>query len=195
MKTVAQPAPSAGPQDRYIAPEMQSYSHVFRFGHDLLIPTSIGQVPSKLFLMDTGALFNAISPAAAREITKVHGDSDTIVKGISGNVDRVFSANKAVLEFGHLRQENQDMTAFDTKSISDGVGTEASGFNGFVLLRFLDVKIDYRDALVDFEYDAKRFWVPLAANRPRRISARDTFSPTHHRSMSGGISGSVNCHR
>ena len=156
-KTAAQPLPSAGPQDRYIAPEMQSYTRVYRFGHDLLVPTTIGEVPSKLFLMDTGAEFNSISPAAAREVTKVHGDSDMIVKGVSGRVDKVYSANKAVLTFGHLRQENQDMTAFDTKSISDGVGTEVSGFLGFVLLRFLDIKIDYRDALVDFEYDAK-FW-------------------------------------
>jgi tetratricopeptide (TPR) repeat protein len=156
-KTAVEPVPFSGPQDRYIAPEMQSYSRVYRFGHDLLIPTSIGKVPSKLFLMDTGAMFNFISPAAAREVTKVHGDADTIVKGISGRVDKVYSANKAILQFGNLRQENQDMTAFDTKPISDGVGTEVSGLLGFVLLRFLDIKIDYRDALVDFQYDAKRW--------------------------------------
>jgi tetratricopeptide (TPR) repeat protein len=151
------PAPFSGPQDRYIAPEMQSYSRVFRFGHDLLVPTSIGDVPNKLFVMDTGSMFNAISPAAAREVTKVHTDGDTIVKGISGRVDKVYSANKAVLRFGNLRQENQDMTAFDTKPISDGVGTEVSGFLGFVMLRFLDIKIDYRDALIDFQYDSKRW--------------------------------------
>ena len=151
------PVSFSGPQDRYIAPEMQSYSHVFRFGHDLLIPTSIGKVPRKLFVMDTGSLFNFISPSAAREVTKVQTDGDTVVTGISGRVDRVYSANKAVLQFGHIRQENQDMTAFDTKPISDGVGTEVSGFLGFVLLRFLDIKIDYRDALIDFEYDAKRW--------------------------------------
>ncbi|HET7891197.1 MAG TPA: aspartyl protease family protein [Candidatus Sulfotelmatobacter sp.] len=151
------PAPVPGPQDRYIAPEMQSYSHVFRFGHDLLVPTSIGNVPNKLFVMDTGAMFNAISPSAAREVTKVHTDGDMIVKGISGRVDKVYSANKAVLQFGNLRQENQDMTAFDTKPISDGVGTEVSGFLGFVMLRFLDIKIDYRDALISFQYDAKRW--------------------------------------
>ena len=156
--TKANPTVSfSGPQDRYIAPEMQSYSRVFRFGHDLLIPTSIGNVPNKLFVMDTGSMFNSISPAAAREVTKVHTDGDTVVKGISGRVDNVYSANKAVLQFGHLRQENQDMTAFDTKQISDGVGTEVSGFLGFVMLRFLDIKIDYRDALIDFQYDAKRF--------------------------------------
>jgi predicted aspartyl protease len=148
-------APPAGPQDRYISPEMQSYTRVYRFGHNLLIPTSIGKVPYKLFLMDTGSLANLISPAAAREVTKVHGDGDTIVKGISGSVDKVYSANKAVLQFGHLSQENQDMIAFDTKPISDSVGTEVSGFLGFVLLHFLDIKIDYRDGLIDFHYDAK----------------------------------------
>ena len=151
------PAPFSGPQDRYIAPEMQSYSRIFRFGHDLLVPTSIGNVPNKLFLMDTGSMFNAISPAAAREVTKVHADGDTIVKGISGRVDKVYTANKAILRFGNLRQENQDMTAFDTKPISDGMGTEVSGFLGFVMLRFLDIKIDYRDALIDFQYDSKRW--------------------------------------
>lgn len=79
------------------------------------------------------------------------------VKGISGSVKNVYSANKAVLQFGGLRQENQDMLSFDTTSISNNAGTEISGFLGFILLRFLDVKIDYRDALVDFKYDAKKF--------------------------------------
>jgi predicted aspartyl protease len=144
-------------QDRYIAPEMQSFTRVYRFGHDLLVPTMIGKVPYKLFLLDTGALHNTISPEAAREVTKVHRDSDIIVKGISGSVEKVYTANKAVLQFGHLRQENQDMAAFDTTSISDGIGTEVSGFLGFGMLRMLDIKIDYRDALVDFEYDAKHW--------------------------------------
>lgn len=151
------PAPSSsGPQDRYIAPEMKSYTPVLRFGHDLLVPTTIGKVPYKLFLIDTGSLTNFISPAAAREITKVHGDSDTVVEGISGRVNKVYSADKAILQFGHIRQENQDMTAFDTKPISDDIGTEVSGFLGFILLHFLDIKIDYRDGLVDFKYDPKR---------------------------------------
>jgi len=153
----ASPPSSSGPQDRYIAPEMRSYTPVLRFGHDLLVPTTIGKVPSKLFLLDTGSLVNFISPAAAREMTKVHGDSDVTVEGISGRVEKVYSANKAVLQFGHLRQENQDITAFDTTPISDDIGTEVSGFLGFVMLRMLEIKIDYRDALVDFQYDAKRW--------------------------------------
>lgn len=153
---------SSGPQDSYIAPEMKNYNRIYRFGHSLLITTGIsqsdkGKFLQKLFLIETGSLNNFISPEAAREITKVHNDSDTIVEGISGRVDKVYSANKAVLTFGHLRQENQDMTAFDTKPISDSIGTEVSGFLGFTTLRMLDIKIDYRDGLVGFTYDAKRF--------------------------------------
>jgi hypothetical protein len=49
------------------------------------------------------------------------------------------------------------MTAFDTKPLSDNIGTEVSGFLGFTTLHMLDIKIDYRDGLVDFTYDAKRF--------------------------------------
>jgi len=149
-------APS-GPQDRYIAPEMQFYTRIFRFGHMLLVPTSIGDVPAKLFLLDSGALMNHITPAAAREITKVHGDSDTIVKGLSGSVKSVYRADNAVLQFGHLRQKNQDLISFDLTHISDDVGTEISGTLGFVVLRLLDIKIDYRDGLVDFSYDPKRW--------------------------------------
>jgi tetratricopeptide (TPR) repeat protein len=146
-----------GPQDRYIAPEMQSYTRVLRFGHQLLVPTKIGDVPPKLFILDTGAFSNSISPAAAREVTKVHGDSDTTVKGISGTMDKVYSANKAVLQFGRLRQENQGMIGFDTTPLSESTGTEVAGFLGFAMLRFLEIKIDYRDALVDFSYDRNRW--------------------------------------
>ena len=147
----------SGPQDRYIAPEMQSFSRVYRFGSDLLVPTRVGDAPLKLFLLDTGALTNSISPAAAREVTKVQGDPDILVKGISGSVKNVYSANKAVLQFGHLRQEIQELVSFDMTSISDSEGAEVSGLLGFVTLRLLVLKIDYRDGVVDFDYDPKRF--------------------------------------
>jgi len=139
-------------QDGYIAPEMKSFTRVFRFGHMVLVPTTVGKVPGKLFLMDSGALGNQITPAAAREVTKVRGDDATTVTGLSGKVKKVYSADKAILQFGHLRQENQDLLTFNFDSLSHHVGTEISGTLGFVLLRFLDVKIDYRDNLVDFEY-------------------------------------------
>ncbi len=145
-------ATSLGPQDRYIAPEMQNYTRIFRFGHLLLIPTRVADAPSKLFLIDTGAMMNSISPEAAREVTKVHDNDNMHVRGISGSVKQVYSADKAVLQFSHFRQENQDLTSFDLSSLSRSAGTEISGILGFTTLRLFTVKIDYRDGLVDFVY-------------------------------------------
>ena len=155
----AKPGPPAnsGPQDRYIAPDMKSYSPVYRFGHMLLVPTTIGDTSAKLFLLDTGAFNNLISPAAAAEVTKVRGDSDTRVRGVSGSVKNVYRADKAVIQFGHLRQQNEDLVSFDLTHQSDVIGTEVSGILGFAMLRLLEVKIDYRDGLVDFSYDPKRW--------------------------------------
>jgi tetratricopeptide (TPR) repeat protein len=144
--------PSSALHDRYIAPEMRSFTPVFRFGHNLLVPTTIGDVPAKLFLLDTGASTNFISSAAAQEVTKVHIDSSADVEGVNGRVKKVYTAKRAILQFGHLRQENQEMTSYDTKTTSDDLGAEVSGFLGFTMLRLLEIKIDYRDDLVDFTY-------------------------------------------
>jgi len=149
-------APSRGPFDAYISPEMKDYSKVFRFGHQLLIPTKVGDAASKLFMIDTGAFTNSIDPAAAREVTHVSGDARMIVKGISGSVNKVYSADNALLIFGHLRQQNQEMLSFDMTPISNSIGTEVSGTLGFTTLYLLDVKIDYRDGLVDFSWNPDR---------------------------------------
>jgi len=145
-----------GPQDRYIAPDMQSYTRIFRFGHDLLIPTKVGEASPKLFLIDTGSFGNLMSPETAREVTKVYSDAYSRVKGISGRVNEVSRADEATLQFGHFRQQNQNIVTIDLSHISRSAGTEVSGILGFSTLRFMQVKIDYRDGLVDFFYDPNR---------------------------------------
>lgn len=143
--------------DRYIAPEMKSFTPVFRFGPHLLIQTKVNDVGPKLFLIDTGAFGNTITPSAAREVTKVSSDSSLTIKGLSGSVKDVFRADQLTLQFGRFRQKNVDIVAFDTKSISDSIGVEVSGILGFAMLRILEIKIDYRNGLVDFLYDPARW--------------------------------------
>jgi tetratricopeptide (TPR) repeat protein len=144
------------PHDRYIAPEMQSYTRIYRIGHMLLIPVSVNEHPTKLFLIDTGAFDNTITPAAARESTKIYADDRMHVKGISGEVKNVFMAEDVTLAFAHYKQK-KTIVAFDLTNISDSAGTEVSGTLGFGMLLLLDIKIDYRDGLVDFSYDEHRF--------------------------------------
>ncbi len=62
------------------------------------------------------------------------------------------SADKVTIQFGHFRQENDELISFDLTPLSRDTGTEVSGILGFGMLRMLSVKIDYRDGLVDFDY-------------------------------------------
>jgi predicted aspartyl protease len=136
---------------------MANWTSVFRFGSHLLIPTRVNDSPSMLFLIDTGATMNMLSTRAARQVTKVSADPRVTVKGLNGSVSKVYSADKATLVFGHYAQKNQDIVTFDLSNISRRMGTEVSGTLGFAMLHMLQIKIDYRDGLVDFVYDSKRW--------------------------------------
>jgi len=148
---IAQPLP----KDRYIAPEMATWTKVFRFGHLVLVPTFVNDSPPMLFGLDTGAFDNILSLRGARGVGKVNSDYWLRVRGLNGESSDVYSA-KAALHFGHLQQPNMNIVTLDLSSQSRRIGTELSGFLGFGMLRVLEVKIDYRDGLVDFEYDPNR---------------------------------------
>ena len=69
---------------------------------------------------------------------------------------KIFRADKVTLSFGRYKHEDQDVVVFDHSSLSRDAGTEISGTLGFALLRLLKIKIDYRDGLVDFDYNSTR---------------------------------------
>jgi predicted aspartyl protease len=156
QNTAVQKPPSRGPYDRYIAPEMKDYTPVYRAGHNLILPAALNGKEIKLFILDTGAFATTISLQAAREVTKVHSDDRIQVKGISGDVVKVYSADEVTFRFAKLSQKVQGVVAFDTSRISKHVGMEISGFLGATTLNLLTIHIDYRDGLVKFDYDPNR---------------------------------------
>lgn len=145
-----------GPYDRYIAPEMKDYTKVYRVGHHLILPASLNGKEIRLFIMDTGAFTTLISPDAARDVTHVHNDSFDRVKGISGEVKNVYTADTVTFHFAHLAETANDVISIDTSRISKNVNMEISGFIGFNTLKMLTIHIDYRDGLVKFDYDPNR---------------------------------------
>jgi len=146
------------PRDRFVAPEMANWTKVFRFSHLVLVPASVNSSHDMLFGLDTGAFANILSLRAARQMSKVSSEDWLRVGGLNGQVKKVYSA-KAILRFGHLQVPNMEIVTLDLSPQSRRIGTEVSGLLGYAMLRILDVKLDYRDGLVDFEYDPKR--VPL----------------------------------
>jgi predicted aspartyl protease/Flp pilus assembly protein TadD len=156
------PKPAAhGPYDRYVAPEMKGWTPVYRIGHDLLLPASLNDGPLKLFILDTGAFSTTVSPEVAREVTKVHSQDYISVHGISGKVDKVYTADNITFRFANIAQRVEDVVAFSTSTVSKNLDTEVGGFIGITALGQMTISIDYRDGLMKFAYDPNRgFRVP-----------------------------------
>ena len=146
----------SAPRNRYVAPEMKDWYGVYRVGHELLVPASLNQTPPRLFILDTGAFTTSVSDTAARAVTKVHTDDNIHVHGISGKVNKVYSADKIDFRFAGMEQKVTDAVAFENSSISKNTGLEVSGFLGATTLGQLTITIDYRDGLVHFSYDPNR---------------------------------------
>lgn len=150
---VSGPTSTYHPHDRYIAPEMQNYTRAYRFGPRLLIPTSVNDHPEELFELNSGMFDNTISQNAARESTNIYSNGRTYIQGINGRKE--VNLTEVSLAFAHFR-EKKTIVALDLTNVSNSAGTEISGMLGFGMLVMLDVKIDYRDGLVDFTYDPNR---------------------------------------
>lgn len=142
--------------DRYIAPEMQSFSKVYNFEDHLVLLAVLGTAKRNaagLFMLDTGAFANTISIDLARKITKVYGQDETI-EGVSAKIKQVFSGDKVYLHFAGIHVVSTDIAAFDHSSV--GGGAEISGFIGIRTLVQTKLTIDYRDGLVKVEpYESK----------------------------------------
>lgn len=132
-------------------PGQESFTHFYRFGHIMLLPTNVGDTAQGLFALDTGSSTNSMSPGMARQVGTV-SSSDIPVNGMSGSVKDVFTADRTVLQFSRFLQPHEKMITFDLHGISKDLGTEISGLIGFATLKKMTVIIDYRDGLVDFDY-------------------------------------------
>lgn len=145
------------PQDRYIAPEMQSFSKFYHFGHDIVVPVVVSDKATGNFILDTGAFANHISTSLAAQVTKASAEGDFVIRGVSGTVNSVLTGRKAILQFANMRIESHDLPVLSTDDISTSEGTEIAGFIGIRTLVQMKMTIDYRDGLVNLQvYEFKK---------------------------------------
>jgi tetratricopeptide (TPR) repeat protein len=143
--------------DRYVPPEMKDFAPILLFGHNMVIPTLVNKKGPNLFIVDSGAWDSMVDSTLAKTLTKLSLDQDTEIRGLSGKVEKVYRTRNVTLQFSHFQQKRDDLVAFDLTGLSDNVETEVGGLLGFTLLSMLDMKIDYRDGLVNFTFDPNRF--------------------------------------
>ncbi len=155
LRLKPQPSRPPNPQgyDRIIPPDEADFAPVFRFGHRLLISTLVNRKSTGLFLIDTGAGVSTVDSTFARLSTKVRGDYSTRISGISGEVNKVFEADKAELQFAHFRQSNLGLISFNINNAPEHQEIRMAGILGIpILTLFRSITIDYRNGLVHFDY-------------------------------------------
>ena len=144
------------PEDRYIAPEMQSYTKIWRFGHDLVMPVVVSDKAMGNFVLDTGSDINIVNTRLARQITKLSYQGE-VIRGVSGRVKEVLNGDKAILQFAKMRVRSDDIPVIDLTHLSNSEGTDIGGLIGIRTLSQMKMSIDYRDGLVNLEvYEFKR---------------------------------------
>jgi len=147
--------PNAQGYDREIPPEEKGFTPVYRFGHQLMVPTALNAKIPGLFLIDTGATMSTVDPTFARLATKIHGDAFTRVRGVSGEVKNVFQVDDAIIQFGGFRQRNIGLMSFNLNNSPEHEEVRMDGILGFAVLRMFRLTLDYRNGLVNFEYVTK----------------------------------------
>lgn len=128
---------------------MESFSRAFSVGHFLLVPTEVGKKAAGLFVIDSGANANTISPEQARLIPEMRA-LNVPVSGASGTVNSAFIADNATLRFANVHTSGERISTVDLHSVSKSLGIEISGQIGFSAMESMRVSIDYRDGLVQF---------------------------------------------
>jgi tetratricopeptide (TPR) repeat protein len=137
-------------QDRYIVPEMQSFTKFYSFSGHIVVPVVVNDKAVGNFILDTGADINTLTPKFASQVTKASADGDYTMKGVSGDA-RVLTGKKAILQFAKMRIESHDLPVLSRDMISPSEGTEIAGLIGIRALVQMKMTIDYRDGLVNLE--------------------------------------------
>jgi tetratricopeptide (TPR) repeat protein len=124
-----------------------SLTQAFNFGHFLLLPTEVGKRGSGLFVLDSGANANTITPELAKSLPEMRL-INTPVSGASGVVNGAFMADDATLRFAGVRKTGERISTVDLRSVSKDLGVEISGQIGFSTIEEMKLLINYRDGMV-----------------------------------------------
>jgi hypothetical protein len=146
--TVSEGVGSLQASDRYLAPDFKDYTQIYRVGRSLILPSALNGEKVKLFILDVSVGETTVSPAAAKEVSKVHE------KDLAGR--KLLVADEITFNFAHFSQKLNGVVASDTAGPTLATGMEISGYIGANTYQQLIMHLDYRDGLVKFDYIPNR---------------------------------------
>lgn len=143
--------------DQVIPDDRKDFTRILRLGSHFHVPVHLNHGKEWYpFLIDTGASVNLIDQALAAAHTGTSAQDLMRLRGLSGEVKKVQSARRLDLTFAGFEQRNEGMLAFDMAKVSELSDFPVLGILGMPLLRMFELRIDYREGLVRFDYRGQR---------------------------------------
>ncbi|WP_162601940.1 retropepsin-like aspartic protease [Occallatibacter savannae] len=136
--------------DRVVPADMKDWSQIYRSGRDLILPTAINDKLVKLFVLSISSPETNVAPDIAKELSKTY---EKEVGGWGGSPTmKVTYANELTFNFAHFSQKIANVPTTDTSLPTRITGMEIGGNIGANTYQQLILHLDYRDALVKFEF-------------------------------------------
>jgi tetratricopeptide (TPR) repeat protein len=143
-------AASPHPVDRVVSPTVKDWSQIYRSGRDLILPTAINEKLVRLFVLSISSPETNVTADIARELSK------TYVKEVGGwggaPAFKATYANELTFNFAHFSQKIANVPTADTLLATRISGMEIGGNIGANTYHQLILHLNYRDALVKFEF-------------------------------------------
>jgi len=143
-KLLLEPLPASAETQTAVA---DTFSQAYSFGHLLLIPTQVEKKANGLFVLDSGANANTISPDLAKLVPAMRLFNSS-VSGASGQANSAYIADSVTLSFAKAHRKNERISTVDLHSVSKDLGVELSGQISFAALDGMKVILNYRDSTV-----------------------------------------------
>jgi predicted aspartyl protease len=141
--------------DRVVPEGLPSALLARRVGHQLLVPVLVNGKSVSYFLVDTGASMNLISAEYARLFTSVGITEMARLKGLSGEIGKLYSALSIRMQFGYFVQEDHGMLALKLNDLDQASGVQVNGILGWPTLSQLVITLNYRDGIVEFVHPSE----------------------------------------
>jgi hypothetical protein len=139
-------------QDRYIAPEMKTWSSMLMVNDQLIVPTQIDNGPIKLMVLDTGATDTRMPNDVPQNLDWVTTSSRKTY-GAFNKGAHTPQTSRVNLSFGGVKVVADSLAPYDMTALSKSLGMELSGRIGYRVLREFAISLDYRDNLIQVTYD------------------------------------------
>ncbi|HEX6773747.1 MAG TPA: tetratricopeptide repeat protein [Acidobacteriaceae bacterium] len=149
------PLPAQGesslPLDRYIAPEMSSYTPIYHRQQFLLVPVVLNNRQRRLFAVDSGMRMTTMTSEAAHLVSSTRMNFTNSEPTVGGGTLQIYR-DHFDFQFANVSFDNQaQILEFEPSAIDENAGFEIAGLIGFDMLQRLTIHMDYRDGLIRFE--------------------------------------------